>query len=130
MGRLRPGHFTLSPTDSDGSRTFQPKVVSSSDGGELTDYFTAEVVMSEEAYRRMALDKFKGIYWLEGKEESQQRNEEHYKQDEKSLSSRLIAGTIRAHPLNELHPYILRPLPGHHLLCYLLAVGCRHASIQ
>ena len=31
--------------------------------------------------------KFKGIYWLEGKEESQQRNEEHYKQDEKSLSS-------------------------------------------
>jgi hypothetical protein len=29
----------------------------------------------------MALDKFKGIYWLEGKEESQQRNEEHYKQD-------------------------------------------------
>jgi hypothetical protein len=57
MGRLRPGHFTLSPTDSDGSRTFQPKVVSSSDGGELTYYFTAEVVMSEEAYRRMALDK-------------------------------------------------------------------------
>jgi hypothetical protein len=81
MGRLRPGHFTLSPTDSDGSRTFQPKVVSSSDGGELTYYFTAEVVMSEEAYRRMALDKFKGIYWLEGKEESQKRNEEHYKQD-------------------------------------------------
>ena len=81
MGRLRPGHFTLSPTVSDGSRTFQPKVVSSSDGGELTYYFTAEVVMSEEAYRRMALDKFKGIYWLEGKEESQQRNEEHYKQD-------------------------------------------------
>jgi hypothetical protein len=81
MGRLRPGLFGLSPTDSDGSRTFQPKVVSSSDGGELTYYFTAEVVMSEEAYRRMALDKFKGIYWLEGKEESQKRNEEHYKQD-------------------------------------------------
>jgi hypothetical protein len=37
--------------------------------------------MSEEAYRRMALDKFKGIYWLEGKEESQKRNEEHSKQD-------------------------------------------------
>jgi hypothetical protein len=79
MGRLRPGHFTLSPTDPDGSRTFQPKVFSSSDGGELTYHFTAEVVMSEEAYRRMALDKFKGIYWLEGKEESQQRNDEHYK---------------------------------------------------
>jgi hypothetical protein len=70
MGRLRPGHFTLTSADSDGSRTFQPKIVSSSDGGELTYYFTAEVVMSEEAYRRMALDKFKGIYWLEGEEES------------------------------------------------------------
>lgn len=81
MGRLRPGHFTLSPTDADGSRTFQPKIASSSDGGELTYHFTADVVMSEEAYRRMALDKFKGIYWLEGKEESQQRNEEHHKQD-------------------------------------------------
>jgi hypothetical protein len=87
MGRLRPGHFTLSPADSDGSRTFQPKIVSSSDGGELTYYFTAEVVMSEEAYRRMALDKFKGVYWLEGREESQQRNDEYYKQDQKTLSS-------------------------------------------
>jgi hypothetical protein len=83
MGRLRPGHFSLSPTDSNGGRTFQPKVVSSSDGGALTYYFTAEVVMSEEAYRRMALDKFKGIYWLEGKEESQQRNEEFYNQEQK-----------------------------------------------
>jgi hypothetical protein len=78
MGRLRPGHFTLTPADSDGSRTFQPKIVSSSDGGELTYYFTAEVVMSEEAYRRMALDKFKGIYWLEGEEECKRRNDEFH----------------------------------------------------
>jgi hypothetical protein len=81
MGRLRPGHFTLSPNDSDGSRTFQPKIVSSSDGGELTYHFTAEVAMSEEAYRSIVLDKFKGIYWLEGKEESQQRYDEHYRLD-------------------------------------------------
>ncbi len=38
--------------------------------------------MSEEAYRRMALDKFKGFYWLEGKEESQKRNEEFYSQEQ------------------------------------------------
>lgn len=80
MGHLRLGHFTLSPSDSDGSRTFQPKIVSSGDGAELTYCFTAEVVMSEEAYSRKALDKFKGIYWLEGKEGSQQRNEEYYRQ--------------------------------------------------
>lgn len=81
MGRLRPGHFSLTPTDSDGGRTFQPKVISSSDGGELTYHFTAEVSMSEEAYRRMALNKFKGVYWLEGEEECQQRNNDYYKQE-------------------------------------------------
>lgn len=80
MGRLRPGHFSLTPTDSDGGRTFQPKISSSSDGGELTYHFTAEVSMSEEAYRRMALNKFKGVYWLEGEDECQQRNNEFYKQ--------------------------------------------------
>jgi hypothetical protein len=35
--------------------------------------------MSEDAYRRIALDKLKGIYWLEGKGECQHRNEEYYK---------------------------------------------------
>jgi hypothetical protein len=84
MGRLRPGHFSLSPSDSDGSRTFQPKVVSSSDGGELNYHFTAEVVMNEEAYRRLALDKFKGVYWLEGKEETEQRNKEFYTNNNES----------------------------------------------
>lgn len=80
MGRLRPGYFSLTPADSGGGRTFQPKIISSSDGGELTYHFTAEVSMSEEAYRRMALDRFKGVYWLESKEESQRRNEEFHEQ--------------------------------------------------
>ena len=80
MGRLRPGYFSLTPADSDGGRTFQPKVTSSSDGEELTYRFTAEVSMSEEAYRRMALNKFRGIYWLEGEEECQQRNDEFHSQ--------------------------------------------------
>jgi len=65
-----------------GSRTFQPKVVSSSDKAELAYHFPAEVVMSEDAYLRMALDKFKGIYWPEGKDECQHRNEEYYKQNQ------------------------------------------------
>jgi hypothetical protein len=87
MGRCRPGHFSLTPIDGDGNRTFQPQVISSSDSGELNYHFTAKVSMSEEAYRRLALDKFKGVYWLEGKEESEQRNEEYYKQNDKKPSN-------------------------------------------
>jgi hypothetical protein len=73
MGALRPRHFQLTPTDSDGNRTFQPEIHVSG-YGDLSYVFTAEVVTCAEAYRQMAAKKFKGIYRLESKEEQEQRN--------------------------------------------------------
>jgi hypothetical protein len=81
-GTTSPRAFHTLSNRLNGSRTFQPKVVSSSDRGEQAYYFTAEVVMSEDAYRRVALEKFKGIYWLEGKDECQHRDDEYFKQNQ------------------------------------------------
>jgi len=71
---MRPRHFSLTPTDSDGNRTFQPEIQVSG-YGDLTYIFTAEVVTCAEAYRQMAAKKFKGPYRLESKEEQEQRNQ-------------------------------------------------------
>ncbi|WP_411873214.1 hypothetical protein [Vulcanococcus limneticus] len=70
-GTTSPRAFHTLSNRLNGSRTFG-----------LSYYFTAEVVMSEDAYRRMALDKFKGIYWLEGKDKCQHRNDEYFKQNQ------------------------------------------------
>ena len=70
--------FSITPADKDGNGTFKPKVVSASDGNGISYHFTARLCMGEKAYRRMALDKFKKVYWIESTEEQEQRDREEY----------------------------------------------------
>ena len=74
--------FSLTPTDAGGNNNniFEPKVVASGDGDALTYIFTAEFNMGENTYRRMALDRFKKVCWIESNEEQDRRDrEEHEK---------------------------------------------------
>ena len=63
MGKLAPGHFSISPDDHD-HREMVAKVRSSHAGEELNVEFKATISMEMSAFEKLAKNKFKGVYWL------------------------------------------------------------------
>ena len=106
MGKLAPGHFSITPDDHEG-REMLTTVFADSAGKELNVTFKATINMEMSPFEKLAKNKFKGVYWITEephRESSEEYQKMHQKRQEEWLEKKLdLEEKIKAAKVRRLY---------------------------